>query len=58
MFWFDNKNNIETLGIATGTKIAPTYATLSLAYITDNLYEVIEIKYNKNIFLIISSWKK
>ena len=29
-----------------GTKIAPTYATLTLAYLEENLYELIARKYN------------
>ena len=40
-FQFDNINYIQTLGRAMGTRIVPTYATLTLAYLEKNLYEII-----------------
>ena len=35
-FQFNNNNYIQTLGTAMGTKMAPTYATLTLAYLEEN----------------------
>ena len=32
-----------------GTKIEPTYATLTLAYLEENLHEIISKKYRNNI---------
>ena len=32
-----------------GTKMAPTYATLTLAYLKENLYEIIGKKYSNDI---------
>ena len=58
-FQFNNINFIQTLGTALGTKMAPTYATLTLAYLEENLYEIIGKKYGNNIkeeFTI--SWKR
>ena len=40
-FQFNNKSYFQTLGIAIGTKMAPTYTTLSLEYIGKKLYEII-----------------
>ena len=38
---FNNMNYIQILGTIMGTKMAPTYATLTLAYLVENLYEII-----------------
>ena len=46
-FPFDNKNNIKTLGTAMRTRMAPTFASLTLAYSEENLYEIIGQKFNK-----------
>ena len=48
-FHFDDRNYIQTLGTAMGTKMAPTYATLTLAFLEENLNEIIGKKYNENI---------
>ena len=40
-FQFNHINYIQTLGTSMGTKIAPTYATLTLAYLEENLYKII-----------------
>ena len=40
-FQFNNVNYIQTLGTAMGTKMAPTYATLTQAYAEENLYEIL-----------------
>ena len=45
-FQFNNINYIQTLETAIGTKMAPTYTTLILAYLEENLYEIIGQKYN------------
>ena len=42
----DYRNNIQTLGTARGTKIALTYAALTLPYLEENLYKIIGKKYN------------
>ena len=41
LFQFNNINYIQTLGRPMGTKMAPTYGTLTLAYLEENLYEII-----------------
>ena len=57
-FQFNNINYIQTLGIAMGTKMAPTYATLTLAYLEKNLYEIIGKKYgNDTREEFIKSWE-
>ena len=38
-FHFDNKYFIQTKGTAMGTKMAPTYANLVLAFLEETLYE-------------------
>ena len=48
-FQFNNVNYIQTLRTAMGTKMAPTYATLTLAYLEENLYEKLGKKYGHNI---------
>ena len=40
-FQFNNINYTQTLGTAMGTKMAPTYSTLTLAYLEENLGEII-----------------
>ena len=42
-----------------GTKMAPTYATLTLAYLEENLYEIIGYKYGNDIKEdFTKSWKR
>ena len=48
-FQFNNTKYIQTLGTAMGTKMAQTYAILTLAYSEENLYEMIGKKYGNNI---------
>ena len=48
-FKFNNINYIQTQGIAMGTKMAPIYATLTQAYLEENLYEIIGKKYSNDI---------
>ena len=40
-FQSNNINNIQARGTAIGIKRASTYATLTLAYLEENLYEII-----------------
>ena len=40
-YQFDHISFIQTLGTSMGTKMAPTYATLTWAYIEENQYEII-----------------
>ena len=44
---FSNINYIQTLGTAMGTKMTPTYATLTLVYLEKKTYEIIGKKYDK-----------
>ena len=48
-FLINNLNYIQTQGTAMGIKIATTYATLTLAYLEENLYEIIGKEYGNNI---------
>ena len=58
-FQFNNKNYIQVLGTAMGAKMAPAYATLTLAFLEERLYKNIEDKYGhdtKSEFM--NSWKR
>ena len=58
-FLFNNINYIQNLGTAMGTKMAPTYAILTLAYVEENLYEIIGKKYGQDIKgEFTKSWKR
>ena len=57
-FQFNNVNYIQTLGTAMRTKMVLTYATLTLAYLEENLYEIIGKKYNNIKTEFIRSWKR
>lgn len=58
-FQFNNNNYIQTLGTAMGTKMAPTYATLTLAYLEETLYDRIEEIFDTNTKdTFIKSWKR
>ena len=43
-FQFDNKNDTQTQGTAMGTKMAQTYATLTLAYSTGWNYKIVALE--------------
>ena len=56
-FPFNNVYYIQNLGTGMGTKMAPIYATLTLAYLEENRYEIIGKIYNiKGEFTW--SWKR
>ena len=58
-FQFNNINYIQTLGTAMGTKMAPTYFTLTLAYLEENLYEIVGKKLSNDIKEdFTKSWKR
>ena len=57
-FQFDIIDYIQTLGTAIGTKMAPTYANLTLTCLNENLYEIIGEKYNNIETELIISWKR
>ena len=46
-FYFNDKMYTQVRGTAMGTKFAPTFATLVLAYLEEKLYVQAEIKYGK-----------
>ena len=46
-FYFNDKMYTQVRGTAMGTKFAPTYATLVLAYLEEKLYVQTKIKYGK-----------
>ena len=49
----------QVRGTAMGTKFAPTYATLVLAYLEEKLYVQTEIKYGKEFARYIKdNWKR
>ncbi len=43
VFYFNGKYYQQIKGIAMGTKVAPTYATLVLGYLEEKLYEKMAI---------------
>ena len=50
---------MQVRGTAMGTKFAPTYATLVLAYLEEMLYVQTEIKYGKEFARYIkNNWKR
>ena len=58
-FTFNSKDYIQIRGTAMGTKVAPTYVTLVMGYLENNLYQTIEDRYGtpaKNTFT--KSWKR
>ena len=48
-FQFNDVNYIQNTGTAMGTKMAPAYATLTLAFLEETLYKKIENKYGIEI---------
>ena len=55
----NSKDYIQIRVTAMGTKVAPTYVTLVMGYLENNLYETIEDRYGttaKNTF--IKNWKR
>ena len=58
-FHFNNVNYIRAEGTAMANEIASTHATLTLAYLEENLYEIIGKKYSSNIKReFTKSWKR
>ena len=58
-FYFNDKMYTQVRGTAMGTKFAPTYATLVLAYLEEKLYVQTEIKYGKEFARYIKdNWKR
>ena len=58
-FYFNDKMYTKVRGTAMGTKCAPTYATLVLAYLEEKLYVQTEIKYgNEFTRYIKDNWKR
>ena len=54
-FKFGNKQLLQKIGTAMGTKFAPTYATLVLGYLETILYDRIEEKISKDARLLIEN---
>ena len=48
-FQSNSLNYIQTFRTAMGTKMEPTYTTLTFAYLEENLYEILGKTYNNNI---------
>jgi hypothetical protein len=58
-FSFDEKHFEQIKGTAMGTKMAPTYATLTLGYLEETLYNKIRDQYGPNISdNIRKNWKR
>ena len=58
-FYFNVKVYTQVRGTAMGTKFAPTYATLVLAYLEEKLYVQTEIKFGKDFARYIKdNWKR
>ena len=58
-FQFNNVNYIQTQGTTMATKMAPTYALPPLAYLEENLSEMISKKYGNDIKEeFYNSWKR
>lgn len=58
-FCFGDKNYLQTHGTAMGTKMAPTYANLTLAYLEEGLYNTFKEKYSDTIaHNFETSWRR
>ena len=58
-FFFNETMYTQVRGTAMGTKFAPTYSTLVLAYLEEKLYNEIEIKFGKEFAIFIKeNWKR
>ena len=58
-FQFDNRYYIQVIGTAMGTKAAPSYATLTLAFLEEKLYNTMENKYGQaTLQEFKQSWKR
>lgn len=58
-FCFSTKNYLQIHGTAMGTKMAPTYANLTLAYLEEKLYDRLNSKYTDSFRQEFeSSWKR
>ena len=58
-FHFNDKHFIQKLGTAMGTKVAPTYANLVLAYLEDKLYTNVAHKYGQEFTALFrKEWKR
>ncbi|KAJ8020006.1 hypothetical protein HOLleu_41826 [Holothuria leucospilota] len=58
-FQFGNLNFKQINGTAMGTKMAPTYATLTLAFLENKLYNEIELKFDSTVKeVFVKSWKR
>lgn len=49
VFYFDGKFYIQNTGTAMGTKVAPTYATLVIGYLEEELFQKLHNKYGADI---------
>ena len=57
-FQFNNINYIQNIGTAMGTKMAPTYVTLTLVYLEEKLYEIIGKNTATTLKEFTKSWKR
>ena len=58
-FAFGNKHFLQTKGTAMGTKVAPTYATLTLGYLEEQLLQDITTLWGEDeAKLLKSKWKR
>jgi len=58
-FLFDNSSFLQVKGVAMGTKVAPTYATLVMGYLEDKLYQNIRIEFGDEFSdYIQQNWKR
>ena len=58
-FFFDNQYFLQIKGTAMGTKVAPTYATLVMGFLEENLYSTVDTHFD-NTFgeYIRDSWRR
>ena len=59
VFYFDGCFYSQNKGVAMGTKVAPTYATLVLGYLEKLFYSKVEEKFGTSMKdYIVNSWKR
>ena len=58
-FYFNETMYTQVRGTAIGTKFAPTYSTLVLAYLGEKLFSEVEIQFGKEFAIYIKeNWKR
>lgn len=59
VFKFNNKHYLQNKGTAMGTKMAPTYATLTLGFLEEVMYQKVKESFDEEFGVyIMQNWKR